>query len=149
MGDNFAARQGDDIIHTSVLGDVATLVFEGVVFAATGAIVAGTAIMAAPLLTAAGATGAAAAAVAVGESCFFSGMIAGFMTGALGLADDISKGCSELANALFPPSPAGTISTGSTNVLTNDIPAARAAGQLVSDTGKAGLTEKPEEEEHS
>ncbi len=23
MGDNFAARQGDDIIHTSVLGDVA------------------------------------------------------------------------------------------------------------------------------
>ncbi|WP_059245536.1 RHS repeat-associated core domain-containing protein [Escherichia albertii] len=149
MGDNFAARQGDDIIHTSVLGDVATLVFEGVVFAATGAIVAGTAIMAAPLLTAAGATGAAAAAVAVGESCFFSGMIAGFMTGALGLADDISKGCSELANALFPPSPAGTISTGSTNVLTNDIPAARAAGQLVADTGKAGLTEKPEEEEHS
>jgi hypothetical protein len=47
-----------------------------------------------------------------------------------GITDDISNAAEGLGNALFPPSPAGKITTGSNNVLTNAIPAARAAGTL-------------------
>ncbi|MBH0566049.1 hypothetical protein I3A51_20655, partial [Salmonella enterica] len=64
MGDNFAARVSDEIIHTSVFADIASFVFEGVVYAAAGAIVAGAAVAAAPVLAGAGMAGAAAAATA-------------------------------------------------------------------------------------
>jgi uncharacterized Zn-binding protein involved in type VI secretion len=39
-----------------------------------------------------------------------------------GITDDISNAAEGLGNALFPPSPAGKITTGSNNVLTNAIP---------------------------
>ncbi|EBA0748639.1 RHS repeat protein, partial [Salmonella enterica subsp. enterica] len=84
---------------------------------------------------------------AVGGSCVASGMIAGLMVSAAGLTDTISKGCSALANAIFPPSPSGVISTGSKNVLTNNLAAARAAGRLATETEKAAQNKAKEEEE--
>lgn len=139
MSDNFAARLKDDIIHTSSLADIAALTFEGMTYVAVGTIVAGVAILAAPELAAAGMTTAAASAVAVGESCVISGMIGGFIASMTGLAEDISEECSELATMLFPPSPAGKISTGAQNVLTNNLPAARAAGRVLTAEEAAAL----------
>lgn len=147
MGDNFAARVSDKIIHTSALADIASVAFEGVVYAAAGAIVAGVAVAAAPVLAGAGMAGAAATATAVGSSCAVSGMIAGLMISAAGLTETISQGCSDLANMLFPPSPSGVISTGSENVLTNNLAAARAAGRLMTTTEKAAQEKLNEEQE--
>ncbi|EMA5682104.1 RHS repeat protein [Salmonella enterica] len=147
MGDNFAARMNDKIIHTSVFADIASIVFEGAVYAAAGAVVAATAVAAAPLLAGAGMATAATAATALGGSCVASGMVAGMMIGAAGLRDSLSKGCDQLANAIFPPSPSGVISSGSTNVLTNGLAAARAAGRLATETEKAAQDEARKEKE--
>lgn len=146
MADQFAARQSDEIIHTSKWADVASIVMEGAVYVAAGAIVAGAAVAAAPALAAAGAVGAAAAATAVGGSCVASGLIASLMINAAGFGNAISEGCSSLANKIFPPSPAGVISTGSANVMTNNLPAARAAGRLLTETEKSQLPAPPEPE---
>ena len=60
MSDNHAARQGDEIIHSSVFADITGIMAEGVAYAVAGSAVAAAATVAAPLLG----TGAAAAGVA-------------------------------------------------------------------------------------
>ncbi|SUC79300.1 Uncharacterised protein [Providencia stuartii] len=65
-------------------------------------------------LTAFGAAGAAAAAAAtaIGSSCVMSGFIGSMIIQASDLGDSISSACADFGNWLFPPSAAGTISTG-------------------------------------
>ncbi len=144
MADQFAARKDDEIIHSSIFADIASIAMEAVVYVAAGAVVAAAAAAAAPALLAAGAVGAAAAATAVAGSCVASGLIAGLMINVAGLGNAISAGCSSLANAIFPPSPAGVISTGSDNVFTNSRPAARAAGRLLTETEQSQLPAPPD-----
>jgi RHS repeat-associated protein len=127
MSDKHAAREGDKIIHSSIFADITSIVAEGVAYAAIGSAVAFAATAAAPLLGA----GAAAAGVAVvGSSCLLSGIIGGILANVAGITDDISNAANSLGDAIFPPSPAGVIVTGSANVLTNDKLAARAAGTV-------------------
>ncbi|EOV9632639.1 RHS repeat-associated core domain-containing protein [Cronobacter dublinensis] len=129
MSDKHAARQGDKIIHSSVFADITSLVAEGIAYAAIGSAVAFAATAAAPLV---GAGAAAATLTAIGSSCALSGIIGGILANAAGITDDISNMATGIGNAIFPPSPAGFIATGSGNVLTNKLPAARAAGELTS-----------------
>ena len=127
MSDKHAARQGDEIIHSSVFADITSIVAEGVAYAAIGSAVAFAAATAAPLL---GAGAAAASVAAIGSSCLLSGIVGGILANVAGITDDISNMANSLGDALFPPSPAGKIVTGSANVLTNNKLAARAAGTL-------------------
>ncbi|QLK63643.1 type IV secretion protein Rhs (plasmid) [Enterobacteriaceae bacterium Kacie_13] len=143
MSDEHAARMGDPIIHTSVLADIAAVAIQGIVVAAAGAIVAGVATIAAPAVAAGSLLGAV---VAAAGGCVGAGTIAGFVLEATGMMDEIVIESEGLGNALFPPSPAGVISSGATNVLTNDIPAARAAGRLLSTSEQAGLPPEHEGE---
>ncbi|MFU2318849.1 RHS repeat-associated core domain-containing protein [Rahnella sp. PCH160] len=143
MADEHAARLGDAIIHTSVMADIAAVAIQGIAVAAAGAIVMGVAIVAAPVLAVGG---IAATAVAAAGTCLGSGLIAGFVLEATGMMDEVISESEGLANMMFPPSPAGVITTGATDVLTNDIPAARAAGRLLSTTEQAGLPPEPEGE---
>lgn len=131
MPEQYAARLGDDIIHASVFADIATVVFEGLAIAAAGVIVAGVAVAAAPFVAAGG---VAAATLTAAPGCLGSGLIAGFILGATGMMDELVLECEGIASAIFPPSPQGKIATGSFNVLTNDLPAARAAGRLLAKT---------------
>ncbi|CAM7674934.1 Zn-binding Pro-Ala-Ala-Arg (PAAR) domain, involved in Type VI secretion [Phytobacter diazotrophicus] len=137
MSDKHAARKGDDIIHSSIFADITSIVAEGVAYAAIGSAVAGIAAVAAPF---AGAGLAAAGLAAVGSSCVLGGIIGGILTNVLGKADDISNAANKLGDWIFPPSPAGKIDNGSHNVLTNKLPAARAAGMLT----PAGTPPPPE-----
>ena len=121
MSDNNAARKGDEIIHSSIFADITSIVAEGAAYAVIGAAVGAAATVAAPLL---GAGAAAAGVAAIGSSCLLSGIIGGVLANVAGITDDISNAAEGLGNALFPPSPAGKITTGSNNVLTNAIPAA-------------------------
>ena len=121
--DKHAARQGDEIIHSSIFADITSIVAEGAVYAAMGAIVAGVATVAAPLV-------GVGALAAVGSSCLLSGIIAGAVANVAGITDDISAAADGIGDMLFPPSPSGVISSGSENVIINGIAAARAAGQL-------------------
>ncbi|MFE8152802.1 RHS repeat-associated core domain-containing protein [Brenneria goodwinii] len=130
MSDNYAARQDDAIIHSSIFADITSIVAEGIAYAAIGAAVAATAAVAAPLLATVGAGAAAAGVAAVGSSCVLTGIIGGALANAAGITDDISNAADSLGSALFPPSPAGLITSGASNVLTNGKPAARAAGTL-------------------
>ena len=127
MSDNNAARKGDEIIHSSIFADITSIVAEGAAYAVIGAAVGLAATAAAPLL---GAGAAAAGVAAIGSSCLLSGIVGGVLANVARITDDISSAAEGLGNALFPPSPAGKITTGSNNVLTNAIPAARAAGTL-------------------
>ena len=136
MSDNNAARQGDDIIHSSVFADITSIVAEGIAYAAVGAAVAAAATVAAPAL---GAGMAAAGVAAVGSSCVLSGIIGGVLANVAGITDDISAAADSIGNFLFPPSPAGKIITGASDVFINSLPAARAAGAPV-----AGNTPPPE-----
>jgi len=122
MSDNKAAREGDDIIHSSIFADITSIVAEGLAYAAIGAAVGATLIAAAPLL---GAGAAAATVTAMGSSCIVSGMIGGALANMSGLSAEISASADSLGDLIFPPSPAGKIATGSNNVLTNNLPTAQ------------------------
>ena len=143
MAEQHAARMGDDIIHTSVFADIAAVAFEGLTVLAAGAIVAGVAILATPFVAAGG---VAAGALAAASGCATSGLIAGFILSATGMMDEVVVECEGLASEIFPPSPEGKIVTGALNVLTNDLPAARAAGRLLAVTA-AGDADAEEDSE--
>ncbi|MCW2257548.1 putative Zn-binding protein involved in type VI secretion [Providencia alcalifaciens] len=113
-----AARENDEIIHSSIWADVVSIVAEGIVYAA---------------------------ATAIGGSCVASGFIGGLLIQATNFGDTISSACADFGNCLFPPSAAGKISTGSKNVHINDKPATRAAGRLLSETEIASLPKSPED----
>ncbi|WP_159961082.1 RHS repeat-associated core domain-containing protein [Pseudomonas sp. R76] len=138
----WAARMGDALSHTSMMADILGGVLE------VAANIAITAVATAAVVAATGIT-----VVTGGLGCFLLGAVVGTIVGLAmsksGADKGLTKICDAFSNALFPPTVQANILTGSTNTLTNNIPAARAAGAISSHVTPAGteLEEaKPEPE---
>jgi uncharacterized Zn-binding protein involved in type VI secretion len=120
-----AARQGDAIVHSSIMADA----LGGFLEVAAGVAIAGavsSAVVGATTLTlATGGLGACVLGAVVS-------IAVGVGMSATGTDESIGQFCSELANDLFPPEVCGYISSGSPDTFFNGLSAARAAGVLTS-----------------
>lgn len=120
----WAAREGDALLHTSMMADIVGGVLE------VAANVAITALATAAIVAATGITVATG-----GLGCFVLGAVVGVVVGFTMSKTGADKGltnlCEGIGNALFPPSVQATITSGSHNTFTNGIPAARAAGKVL------------------
>ncbi len=127
----WAARMGDALSHTSMMADILGGVLE------VAANIAITAVATAAVVAATGITVATG-----GLGCFLLGAVVGTIVGLAmsktGADKGLSNLCESFSNALFPPTVQANILTGSTNTLTNNIPAARAAGAISSHVAPAG-----------
>ncbi|WP_232965731.1 RHS repeat-associated core domain-containing protein [Pseudomonas palleroniana] len=127
----WAARMGDALTHTSMMADILGGVLE------VAANIAITAVATAAVVAATGITVATG-----GLGCFLLGAVVGTIVGLAMSKTGADKGltnlCDSFSNALFPPTVQANILTGSTNTLTNNIPAARAAGAISSHVAPAG-----------
>ena len=127
----WAARMGDALTHTSMMADILGGVLE------VAANIAITAVATAAVVAATGITVATG-----GLGCFLLGAVVGTIVGLAMSKTGADKGltnlCDTFANALFPPTVQANILTGSTDTLTNNIPAARAAGAISSHVSPAG-----------
>lgn len=137
----WAARLGDALNHTSMMADILGGVLE------VAANIAITAVATAAVVAATGIT-----VVTGGLGCFVLGLVVGTIVGLAmsktGADKGLSNICEGIGNALFPPTVQANILTGSTDTLTNNIPAARAAGAIESHVAPAGTElEAPEPEE--
>lgn len=137
----WAARLGDALNHTSMMADILGGVLE------VAANIAITALATAAVVAATGIT-----VVTGGLGCFVLGLVVGTIVGLAmsktGADKGLSNICEGIGNALFPPTVQANILTGSTDTLTNNIPAARAAGAIESHVAPAGTElEAPEPEE--
>ncbi|MFL1482393.1 hypothetical protein ACI77S_36655, partial [Pseudomonas grimontii] len=119
----WAAREGDALLHSSMLADVLGGVLE------IAANVAVTVLATAAVVAAAGFTVATG-----GLGCVVLGAVVGVVVGVgmsqTGADKGLSRLCEYFANALFPSVIDAFISSGSPNVFINGKPAARAAGKL-------------------
>ncbi|PUB20328.1 YD repeat-containing protein, partial [Pseudomonas sp. GV105] len=119
----WAAREGDALLHSSMLADVLGGVLE------IAANVAVTALATAAVVAATGLTVATG-----GLGCVVLGAVVGAVVGVgmskSGADKRLSRLCEYFANALFPPVIDAFISSGSPNVFINGKPAARAAGKI-------------------
>ncbi|MCE0460047.1 RHS repeat-associated core domain-containing protein [Pseudomonas uvaldensis] len=136
----WAARLGDALDHTSMMADILGGVLE------VAANIAITALATAAVVAATGITVATG-----GLGCFLLGAVVGAVVGIAmsktGADKGLSNICEGIGNALFPPTVQANILTGSTDTLTNNIPAARAAGAIESHVAPAGTElETPEAE---
>ncbi|WP_082340882.1 RHS repeat-associated core domain-containing protein [Pseudomonas sp. MIACH] len=136
----WAARMGDALSHTSMMADILGGVLE------VAANIAITAVATAAVVAATGITVATG-----GLGCFLLGAVVGTIVGLAMSKTGADKGltnlCDSFSNALFPPTVQANILTGSTDTLTNNIPAARAAGAISSHVAPAGTElEEPEPE---
>ncbi|NWC55904.1 DUF6531 domain-containing protein, partial [Pseudomonas veronii] len=136
----WAARMGDALAHTSMMADILGGVLE------VAANIAITAVATAAVVAATGITVATG-----GLGCFLLGAVVGTIVGLAMSKTGADKGltnlCDSFSNALFPPTVQANILTGSTDTLTNNIPAARAAGAISSHVAPAGTElEAPEPE---
>ncbi|AZF13421.1 Rhs-family protein [Pseudomonas sp. R2-37-08W] len=136
----WAARMGDALAHTSMMADILGGVLE---------VAANIAITAVATFAVVAATGITVATGGLG--CFLLGAVVGTIVGLLMSKSGADKGltdlCDAFSNALFPPTVQANILTGSTDTLTNNIPAARAAGAISSHVAPAGTElEAPEPE---
>ena len=136
----WAARLGDALDHTSMMADILGGVLE------VAANIAITALATAAVVAATGIT-----VVTGGLGCVVLGLVVGTIVGLAMSKTGADKGlrnlCESFSNALFPPTVQANILTGSTNTLTNNIPAARAAGAIPSHVAPAGTElEMPEPE---
>ncbi|MBV4464544.1 RHS domain-containing protein [Pseudomonas sp. SWRI79] len=136
----WAARLGDALNHTSMMADILGGVLE------VAANIAITAVATAAVVAATGIT-----VVTGGLGCVVLGLVVGTIVGLAmsktGADKGLSNLCESFSNALFPPTVQANILTGSTNTLTNNIPAARAAGAIPSHVAPAGTElEAPEPE---
>ncbi|CAH0186176.1 RHS repeat-associated core domain-containing protein [Pseudomonas mediterranea] len=134
----WAARLGDALDHTSMMADILGGVLE------VAANIAITAVATAAVVAATGITVATG-----GLGCFLLGAVVGAVVGIAmsktGADKGLSNICEGIGNALFPPTVQANILTGSTDTLTNNIPAARAAGAIESHVAPAGTElEAPE-----
>ena len=133
----WAARQGDALAHSSMMADVLSGVLEVAAGVIVGGLVGAAVIGAAGLTVATGGLGAcvlgAVVGVAVGAGMSLSGADAG-----------ISQFCESLANAVFAPTVHAHISSGSSNVFINGLPAARAAGAVSATPGDVPEQPAPE-----
>ncbi|WP_237141784.1 RHS repeat-associated core domain-containing protein [Pseudomonas fluorescens] len=127
----WAARMGDALSHTSMMADILGGVLE------VAANIAITAVATAAVVAATGITVATG-----GLGCFLLGAVVGTIVGLAMSKTGADKGltnlCDSFSNALFPPTVQANILTGSTDTLTNSIPAARAAGAISSHVAPAG-----------
>ena len=127
----WAARMGDALSHTSMMADILGGVLE------VAANIAITAVATAAVVAATGIT-----VVTGGLGCFLLGAVVGTIVGLAMSKTGADKGltnlCESFSNALFPPTVQANILTGSTDTLTNNIPAARAAGAISSHVAPAG-----------
>ena len=127
----WAARMGDALAHTSMMADILGGVLE------VAANIAITAVATAAVVAATGITVATG-----GLGCFLLGAVVGTIVGLAmsktGADKGLSNLCESFSNALFPPTVQANILTGSTNTLTNNIAAARAAGAISSHVAPAG-----------
>lgn len=127
----WAARMGDALSHTSMMADILGGVLE------VAANIAITAVATAAVVAATGITVATG-----GLGCFLLGAVVGTIVGLAmsktGADKGLTKLCDSFSNALFPPTVQANILTGSTDTLTNNIPAARAAGAISSHVAPAG-----------
>ncbi|WP_459207112.1 RHS repeat-associated core domain-containing protein [Pseudomonas sp. MLB6B] len=122
MSDAFwAAREGDALLHTSMLADIVGGVLEIAATAAIGA-----------LATAAVASAFGLTVATGGLGCFVLGAVVGVVVGVAmaktGADTGLSRLCEGIGNALSPPTVQATIATGSRDTHINGKPAARAAG---------------------
>ena len=136
----WAARLGDALNHTSMMADILGGVLE------VAANIAITALATAAVVAATGIT-----VVTGGLGCVVLGLVVGTIVGLAmsktGADKGLSNLCESFSNALFPPTVQANILTGSTNTLTNNIPAARVAGAIPSHVAPAGTElEIPEPE---
>ncbi|KAF0812123.1 putative deoxyribonuclease RhsC [Andreprevotia sp. IGB-42] len=120
MSDLCAARLGDPIVHTSLLGDILKVALDIAAYA---------------LITAAAVAAVAAAAAATGLTLgagapLLIGVVVGIGMGVSGGSGLLDKATTGIANFICPPQEDGKILTGSTNTFTNSKPAARAAGKV-------------------
>ncbi|WP_339456495.1 MULTISPECIES: RHS repeat-associated core domain-containing protein [unclassified Pseudomonas] len=131
----WAARMGDALSHTSMMADILGGVLE------VAANIAITAVATAAVVAATGITVATG-----GLGCFLLGAVVGTIVGLAmsktGADKGLSNLCESFSNALFPPTVQANILTGSTNTLTNNIPAARAAGAISSHVAPAGTEQE-------
>nr|WP_225927008.1 RHS repeat-associated core domain-containing protein [Pseudomonas sp. SWRI 103] len=122
---------GDALSHTSMMADILGGVLE------VAANIAITAVATAAVVAATGITVATG-----GLGCFLLGAVVGTIVGLAmsktGADKGLTKLCDSFSNALFPPTVQANILTGSTDTLTNNIPAARAAGAISSHVAPAG-----------
>lgn len=138
----WAAREGDALLHTSMMADIVGGVLEVAATVAIGAL----------------ATAAVAAALGItvatgGLGCFVLGAVVGLVVGvamaATGADTGLSRLCEGIGNFLFPPSVQATIASGSPDTKTNGKPAARAAGVVIAPPapleGGAEGADEPEE----
>ncbi|KJK18580.1 DUF6531 domain-containing protein, partial [Pseudomonas sp. 2(2015)] len=138
----WAARQGDALMHTSMMADIVGGVLEVAANVAIG-VLATAAVTAALGLT----------VVTGGLGCFVLGAVVGIVVGVAmsktGADKGLSSLCEGIGNFLFPPSVQANILTGSKNTHTNGKPAARAAGVIVAAAAPAGsdASQPPAEEE--
>ncbi|MBF8720933.1 RHS repeat-associated core domain-containing protein [Pseudomonas guariconensis] len=140
----WAAREGDALMHTSMLADIVGGVLEVAANVAIGA-----------LATAAVAAALGITVVTGGLGCFVLGAVVGLVVGVVmaktGADTGLSRLCEGIGNALFPPTVQANIATGSKDTRTNGKPSARAAGVVLAppapmEGGAEGTpTEEPEE----
>ncbi|MFJ7144576.1 RHS repeat-associated core domain-containing protein [Pseudomonas protegens] len=117
----WAARLGDGLEHTSMMADILGGVLEVAANVAIGALATMAVAAAAGITVATGGLGACVLGLVVG-------VVVGVVMSKTGADKGLSNLCEGFANALFPPSIQATIASGSQKVLTNNKPAARAAG---------------------
>ncbi|MBC3433988.1 RHS domain-containing protein [Pseudomonas sp. BW16M2] len=141
----WAAREGDALLHTSVMADIIGGVLEVAANVAIGA-----------LATAAVAAALGITVVTGGLGCFVLGAVVGLVVGVVmaktGADTGLSRLCEGIGNALFPPTVQATIVSGSPNTKTNGKRAARAAGVVTAPSAPAsggGGGEQAEEQEET
>ncbi|NUF77513.1 hypothetical protein GY065_00910, partial [Snodgrassella sp. ESL0323] len=147
MGEAYwAAREGDVLLHTSLLADIVSTAVEMCCYAVIGAaciaVTAGAiALLGGATIAAAAAAGAAAVTGGAGVAvCLAGEIVSAAVTYKLG--DYISEFADWVASFL-PPSEDGRIKTGSHNTRTNSKHSARAAGIVK----KAQNTQAPQQSE--
>ena len=122
--DLWAAREGDALLHTSVMADILGGVLEVAAYAAITTV--GCLAVAGAVFLATGATIATGGVALV----LVVGAVVGITAGLTGADLKISSWCESAANWVFPPVIDAFITSGSHNVFINGKKAARAAGKM-------------------
>ncbi|WP_218965433.1 DUF6531 domain-containing protein, partial [Snodgrassella alvi] len=125
----WAAREGDILLHTSLLADIAGAAVEMACYAA---------------ITAAASLAVFGTLATGGLAGFALGVVVGVVMGVSGGSNKISE-LADRVSGLFPPSEDGKIKTGSPNTRINKQPAARAAGTIDQNQELVGDNAEPKQ----
>ncbi|ORF21159.1 hypothetical protein BGI03_01825, partial [Snodgrassella alvi] len=124
----WAAREGDILLHTSMLADLVEAAVEIACYAA---------------ITAAVSLAIFGTVATGGLAAFAIGVVVGVGMGLTG-GDKLISGLAEKVSSIFPLSEDGKIKTGSKNTHTNSLPSARAAG-IVKPAQEIANNEQPQQ----